>query len=184
MMLRTIALAALVVIAALPPAHGQTVRTIAVADFENMSVDSGLIHPAQLSHLLEQLLQRQGAQVRVVPSAAVREAMRARGWRPADLVSPSRTAELAQAVGAEWVVTGLWTQLRVISRATPEDPSGIREGDAFAVASVTVQVMEGASRRRVFEGRFDGASAGGGFGSLYLAAYQALAGAAARIARL
>jgi hypothetical protein len=183
-MLRALGTAVLLVSVAILPVQAQTVRTIALVDFENISVDSGLIHQAHLSRLLEQLLQRQGAQVRVVPSTAVRDALRARGWRPADLISPGRAAELAQAVGAEWVVTGLWTQLRVISRATPEDPSGIREGDAFAIASVTVRVMDGASRRRIFEGWFDGASAGGGFGSLYLAAYQALAGAASRIARL
>ncbi|HXF82577.1 MAG TPA: hypothetical protein VNN19_07485 [bacterium] len=170
--------------AAQPPP--MPVRTIAVAEFENISVDSGIIPAAVLSDLLAQLLQRQRAPVRVVAGAAVRAALRARGYTPADLIYPSRAAEVAQAVGAEWLVTGRWTQLRTISRSVPEDPTSpsVRGGDGLAVADVEVRVMEAPGRRRVFEGRFSGRAVGADSGALYLAAYQALQGAAAAIGRL
>lgn len=166
------------------PVQAQNVRTIAVAEFENISLDSGLIPPVILSNVLGQLLQQRGGQVRVVSATTLRETLRARGYTAEDLISPSKAAEVAQAVGADWLVTGRWTQLRFISRATPEPPSGIRAGDALAIADVEIRVLEASTRRRVFEGRFSGRMVGGDFGSLYLAATEALRGAAAAIAGL
>lgn len=186
-MKRTALLVAVFVLASVAPARAQTpaVRTIVVTEFENTSLDSSPFHAAQLSPLLGQLLQQQGTQFRVVAGPAVRDALRARGYAPADLVSPSKAAEIAQAFGADWVVTGRWSQLRVITVTTPtDDPSSPRDYDAFAIASATVRVLDAASRQRLFEGRFDGQAHGHHYGSLYLAAYQALLGAASAISKL
>lgn len=184
--MRSILVALVILSLAIGPLQAQTVRTIAVADFENISVDSGLIPTPFLSDVLVRFLQQQGAQVRVIEGSGVRAAMRARGYTAEDLISPTRAAEIAQAVGADWVVTGRWTQLRFISRSTPEDPSSpsIRHGDAFAIADVEVRVLEASSRRRLLEDRFSGRAVGGDSLSLLLAATEALRGAATRIARL
>ncbi len=182
--MRTFLLLALVVLTALLPAQAQTVRVVAITDFENISMDSGLIPSAHLSEVLRQLLQQQaGGQWRVIAGDSVRTAMRARGFTAQDLIYPSRAAEVAQAVGAEWVVTGRWTQLRFVSRSTPEPPS-VRHGDALAIADVEVRVLETSSRRRLMEDRFSGRSVGGDLFSLLFAAAEALRGAATRIARL
>ena len=55
--MRTFLLLALVVLTALLPAQAQTVRVVAITDFENISMDSGLIPIAHLSEVLRQLLQ-------------------------------------------------------------------------------------------------------------------------------
>jgi hypothetical protein len=185
--MRALLILALVVLTAVPPAQAQTVRVVAITDFENISLDSGWIPPAHLSEVLRQLLQQQaGGQWRVISGDSVRAAMRARGFTELDLIYPSRAAAVAEAVGAEWVVTGRWTQLRFIGRSTPEDPSSpsIRQGDAFAIADVEVRVFEVSSRRRLLEERFSGRSVGGDHFSLLFAATEALRGAATRIARL
>lgn len=184
--MRAILLAAIMLLAALTPVRAQTVRVVAVADFENISVDSGQIPQPYLTDVLRRLLQRQAGGLQVVAADAVRAALRARGYTPADLTSPTVAAEIARAVGADWVVTGRWTQLRIISRSVPEDPTvpSARDGDGLAIADVEIRVMEGATRRRIFEGRFSGRAVGADYGSLLLAATEALRGVAATIARL
>ncbi|HEY6104312.1 MAG TPA: hypothetical protein VI007_13920, partial [bacterium] len=137
----TLVLASAVILLGLAsaPATAQTGKVIVVADFANISVDSGLIPSAQLSDVLRTLLQqRLPAQTRVISGDAVRAAMRAQGFTTSDLVYPSRVAAVAQTLGADWVVTGTWTQLRFISRGTAEDPGApsIRQGDPFAIAAV------------------------------------------------
>ena len=182
-----IVLVSAIVILSLAPAQAQTARVVVVADFANISVDSGLIPSGHLSEVLRSLLQqRLPGQVRVVAGDSVRAAMRARGYTQEDLIYPSRVAEIAQTLGADWVVTGTWTQLRIISRGTAEDPStpSLRQGDAFAIADVEIRVLEASSRRRLLEDRFIGRASGGDLGSLMLAATEALRDAAARIARL
>jgi len=114
----------------------------------------------------------------------VRAAMRARGYTQEDLIYPARVSEIAQSLGADWVITGTWSQLRIISRGTPETPPGIRHSDAFAIADVEIRVLEALSRRRLLEDRFSGRAPGGDRGSLLLAATEALRDAAGRIARL
>ena len=181
----TIGLVGLIVLLALVPAQAQTPRVIVVADFPNVSADSGLIPSAYLSEVLRSLLQqRLPGQWRVVAGQSVRAAMRARGYTHEDLIYPSRVAEIAQALGADWVITGTWNQLRFISRSTLEDPPSIRHGDAFAIADVEIRVLEASSRRRLLEDRFSGRAPGGDLGSLLLAATEALRDAAVRIARL
>ncbi|HXF82773.1 MAG TPA: hypothetical protein VNN19_08480 [bacterium] len=172
----------------LPPAAAQpAVRTVVVAEFENASVDSIAWHAGQFSALLGQLLQQQGgAPLRVVGAAAAAQAMRALGYTPADLVSPARAAEVARLVGADWIITGRWSQLRLVALPDPVDrlepipPAR----DVLAVADVTVRVLDAGTRRTLFEGRFGGQAAGDGYGSLYIAAYQALAAAARSVVRL
>lgn len=180
-------LAGVIVLLALSPVRAQTqmARVIAVTDFANISVDRGLIPPATLSDVLRALLQRRlPAGWRVIAGDNVRAAMRALGYTQDDLVYPSRVAAVARALGADWVVIGTWTQLRVISTSTLEDPPSIRHGDAIAIADVQIRVMEASSRQRLLEGRFRGEAPGGDLGSLLLAATEALRDAASRIARL
>jgi hypothetical protein len=170
-----------------PPTAAQTGKVIVVTDFANISVDSGLLPSAKLSDVLRTLLQqRLPAPSRVISGDSVRATMRAQGFTTNDLIYPSRVAAVAQALGADWVVTGTWTQLRFIGHGTAEDPGApsIRQGDAFAVADVEITVMEASTRRRLLEDRFSGRSPGGDLGSLFIAATEALRFAAARIARL
>lgn len=182
-----IALIVVSVLAAVLPAQAQSARAVAVVDFVNISVDSGLLPSARLSDILQNLLQqRASGRFRVIAGDRVRDALRARGYTPEDLVSPSRSVEIAQAVGADWLITGRWTHLRFIGRSTPEDPTApsIRQGDQFAYAAVEIRVLEAATRRIVFEDRFIGQATGGDLSSLLLAATEALRDAAGRIAGL
>jgi hypothetical protein len=110
--------------------------------------------------------------------------MRARGYTQEDLIYPSRMQLIAQDLGADWVITGTWTQLRAISRAAADDPPFVRQGDATAIADVEIRVLEAASRRRLLEERFSGRAPGGDLGSVIIAATEALRDAAGRIARL
>ena len=182
-----ITLILIAVLAALVPAQAQSARAVAVADFVEAGADSGLLPSARLSEVLQDLLQQRAAgRFRVIAGDSVRAALRARGYTAEDLISPSRAVEIAQAVGADWLVTGRWTHLRFIGRSTPEDPAtpSIRHGDMLAYAAVEIRVLEAANRRILFEGRFTGEAAGGDLSSLLLAATEALRGAAERIARL
>src|SRR3990170_908841 len=157
-----VGLVSVIVLLALVPAQAQTSRVIVVADFPNVSVDSGLIPSAHLSEVLRSLLQqRLPGQWRVIAGESVRAAMRARGYTHEDLIYPSRVAEIAQALGADWVITGRWDKLRIISRGTLEDPPSVRHGDAFAIADVEIRVLEVSSRRRLLEERFSGRAPGG-----------------------
>jgi hypothetical protein len=181
----TLALAALILMVAFAPAQAQTARVIVVADFANISVDSGSIPQAMLSDILrQQLQQRFPAPAQVVSGDRVRAAMRARGYTHEDLIYPSRAALLAQDFGADWVITGTWTQLRIISRGSPDDSPFVRQGDASAIADVEVRVLEVSTRRRLMEERFNGRAPGGDLGSLIIAATEALRDAAGRIAKL
>jgi hypothetical protein len=173
------------ILAVVAPAQAQTIRAVAVVDFSNISVDSGLIPPAALTEIMRQQLQQQtGGRWRVIAGDSVRAALRARNYTLDDLVYPSRAADVAQALGADWVITGQWTQLRIISRSVPVEPPSAREGDAFAIASVDIRVLDAASRRILLEDRFRGGGTTGGMTSLILAATEALHDAAVRIARL
>lgn len=178
-------LVAVILAVALAPAQAQTARVIVVADFANISVDSGVVPQATLSEILRQLLQRWlPAPVQVIAGDRVRAALRARGYTHDDLIYPSRVALVAQDLGADWVITGTWSQLRVISRGTADDPPFVRQGDAFAIADVEVRVLEASTRRRLLEERFSGRAPGGDLGSLIIAATEALRDAAGRIAQL
>jgi hypothetical protein len=175
----------LILAVALAPAQAQTARAIAVVDFADTGLDSGWVPQAMLSDILRQLLERRlPAPTQVIAGDRVRAAMRARGYTHEDLIYPSRAALIAQDVGADWVVTGTWKHLRVISRGDRGDPPFVRQGDASAIADVEVRVLEASSRRRLLEERFYGRAPGGDLGSLIIAATEALRDAAGRIAQL
>jgi len=163
------------------PISAQAVRTVAVADFMDDSMDGTLIGAARLSVDLERFLAEQGRdRLRVVAVDDVRAAMRGRGYTPDDMVSPTRAAEIARAVGADWIVTGRWSHL---------DLDDLRMTDAVWLvtghAVIEIRVLEAASRRILLQDSFSGAA----YGSrrwllLRQAAQVALFRAADRIARL
>lgn len=114
----------------------------------------------------------------------MRAAMRARGYRPHDLVSPTRAAEIARAVGADWIVMGRWSHF---DRDIEQLPDG--RWLAFGQALIEIRVLEAASRRRILEEAFSGLAGGAGSlgpggNLLRQAAGLALQRAAERIARL
>lgn len=158
---------------------------MAVADFVDDSLDGSLIGAERLSENLQRLLaDRARDRLRVVPVDEVQAAMRARGYRPHDLVSPTRAAEIARAVGADWIVKGRWSHL---DRDIEQLPDGRRL--AFGQALIEIRVLEAASRRRLLEEGFSGLAGGAGSlgpggNLLRQAAGLALQGAAERIARL
>lgn len=177
----------LVVLLAALPVQAQTAVTVAVADFEDISLDSGVIPSDRMSEVLQALLQRQaGGRLRVISGEAVRAALRSRGYTPGDLVSPSRAAEVAGMVGANWLVTGRWTHLRVVSISVPEGPGTppTRQGDAFAYAVIEIRVFDASARRVLFRDSFTGHANGGDYNSLLFAATEALYFAAIQITRL
>ncbi len=120
--MRTTLLLALILALACVPAQAQAARVVAIVDFTDDGVDSGQVPQPLLSQILAgQLLRLFPASTQVIAGDRVRAAMRARGFTGADLLSPSRAALLAQDLGADWVITGRWAQLRVISRADRDD---------------------------------------------------------------
>jgi len=176
-------LLALLVLA--PVSTAQAPVVVAVADFVDDTVDGSRIGADRLSADLAQTLARvAGGRMRVVPVDDVRAVMRARSLRPADLVSPTRTQEVAQAVGAQWVITGRWHALEMDVEVIIL-PNDTRRVQAHAWATLQIRVFDAATRRVVLEDSFSGMS-GGGSGSfmLRLAAREALRRAALRLARL
>ncbi len=166
------------------PAIGQTVRVIAVADFMDQSTRGWQIGAQEMSADLQQFLAQLGKErLRVVAVAEVRAALRVRGYTPADLIFPSRAAEIARTVGADWLVTGWWTYLEADGgeRESSGGP-GMRRRGVSAEAAITVRVVEAASRRILLEDSFWSVSHGGARGPLRQAAQEALRNAAERIA--
>jgi hypothetical protein len=168
------------------PGAAQTLRVVAVADFVDDSLDGSLIGAERLSEDLQRLLSDLSRdRLRVVPVGEVRAAMRARGYRPHDLVSPTRAAEIARAVGAEWIVMGRWSHLDRDIERLPDD-----RRLAFGQALIEIRVLEASSRRTLLEEAFSGLAGGGGLlglgggNVLRQAADAALRRAAERIARL
>lgn len=163
------------------PGTAQTLRVVAVADFVDDSMDGSLIGADRLSEDLQRLLADLGrGRLRVVPVGEVRAAMRARGYRPHDLVSPTRASEIARAVGVEWIVMGRWSHLDTEMEPLPD---GRRL--AFGQALIEIRVRDATSRRILLEESFSGFVRGPGASSLLRrAAVAALQGAAERIARL
>ncbi len=174
----------MVLLAAATPAAAQTtpaVRVVAIVDFVDETADGFLIQAPRLSEELQRLLaERAGGRLRVVPVETVRVAMRARNLGPRDLFGPNRSAEVAAAVGADWIVTGRWMHLDTDVENEPGmlfHPTGS--------ATLEIRVLETASRRVLLDDSFSGSSAGwSGWFLLRFAAQQALWRAAERIARL
>lgn len=179
-------LGAVLIIAAVlaVPASGQTVRVLAVADFVDESIDGASIGAPQLSTALAQFIsERAAGRFRVIAGSQVRDALRARGYGPRDLVSLTRAGEIAVAVGAELIVTGRWT---VLTADRPEPlSSGMVRFDSFGQAVLEIRVLEVATRRILLQDSASGTAQGGGsIGVLWRAARFALLQAAARISDL
>lgn len=169
-----------------PPAVAQAPRAVAIVDFVDDS-DGGIhVGADRFSAELDALLAARAAgRVRAVSGEPVRAALRARGLTPRDLVSPTRAAEVGAAVGAEWIVTGRWSQLATF--AIPDEPSGMTPPprEQGAVALLDVRVLEVSSRRVLLRSSYAGHSFfhTGRF-ALIAAAREALQKAAAAIAGL
>ncbi|MDR5683971.1 MAG: hypothetical protein QN163_08100 [Armatimonadota bacterium] len=188
-LVRTVGLFLAAVLAAAPaPVFAQpTPRVVAVADFWDASTGGFHIGAERLSERLARELASRSPAIQVVPSSEVRTAMRARGYRPADLYSPARASELAQTVGAHWIVTGRWTHLdiqeievRASESAIPPPPRRV-----IGQAVLEIRVLDASSRRVLLEETFWAASDGWhGLDALWDAAERVLALAADRIARM
>lgn len=153
------------VLALRPAAVAQTpaVRTIAVADLVDESMDGAFIGAGRLNAVLEGILSdRAGGRLRVVPTEDVRAAMRAQGVTARDLVSPTKAIAVAQAVGAEWIVTGRWTHLDVdvLTRPDPSDPAREIVVRVSGHSLLELRVLEAATRRIVLQDSVSGDSFG------------------------
>jgi len=183
-----VVLAALLAVAPATAAQGPAVRTIAVADFVDDSTDGGVIGASRLNAVLGRLVaDRGGDRVRVVATEAVRAAMQAQGVLAPDLVSPTRAVALAQAVGADWIVTGRWLHLDVDIFTVPSraDPTVEVPVSVVGGSLLEIRVLEAATRRVVLRDSLGGESRGfSPFWALRRAAQVALQRAADRILRL
>ena len=179
--MRLLAGAFLALLTLAPPGAAQALRVVAVADFVDETVDGYQIGAVRLSAELQAYLAAQGRdRLRVVAVDEVRAAMRARGYAPADLVSPTKAAEIAQAVGADWLITGRWVYLDL----DRERQAGVRV-PALAQAVIEIRVLQASTRRTLLSDTFSGI--GFGLTNAFLlrqAARVALQRAAARISNL
>lgn len=142
------------------PARAQTRTVLAVVDFADEGADGRLIQASRLSSYLEHRLQAlAGDRLQVVSGDAVRAAMRAQGVTPSDLLSRSRAAALATAVGASRIVVGSWHTLSVSS--APDDPSVTPRGsERMATAIFNTWVVDAASGAVVFQASYVGRASG------------------------
>lgn len=163
------------------PAAAQTSRVIAVADFVDETHGGLFISATRLNGPLAVLISdRAGGRVTVAPVGRLRDEMRARGFSPRDLVSPTTASVVAVALGADLIVTGRWTHLDV---DVPEQDTSWRPGSAIAV--LEIRVLEVATRSVILRESFHGSASGGSsIGMLWRAAYMALYQAATAISRL
>ncbi len=164
------------------PVSGQAVRVVAVAEFADDSTGGLLIGAKQMNHNLgSYLAERAQGRIRVIPASEVRAAMLARGYAVDDLISPSRSAEVARAVGADWMITGRWTHLDADRETIRPREATTADGDA----AITIRVVEATTRRILLEDSFwSHASGGGPWAVLLWAALGALQNAADRIVQL
>ncbi len=184
MRILAVLLLALLVLAS--PGAAQATRTVAIVDFADETGDGINIGAVYFSaDLAQALASAGGGRLRVLAVEGVRQALRARRYAPADLVSPTKAQEIAQAVGADWVVTGRWLHLDL---DLPDDGARV---PPLASALLEIRVLDAASRQVLLNDTFSGLMAGlsfpGTIGNYFLlrqAARQAIVRAAREIARL
>ncbi len=179
--MRLLAGAVLALLTLAPSGAAQALRVVAVADFVDETVDGYQIGAVRLSADLQAYLATQGHdRLRVAAVDEVRAAMRARGYVPADLVSPTKSAEIAQAVGSDWLITGRWVYLDL----DRERQAGVRV-PALARAAIEIRVLQASTHRTLLNDTFSGTGIGlTNFFLLRQAARVALQRAAARISNL
>lgn len=162
-----------------------TIRTIAIADFVDESLDGAVVGAPRLNADLQQILASRGAgRVRVTPAEDVRATMRAQGVTARDLVSPTKAAALAQAVGADQIVTGRWLHLDldVLTVPSPIDPTVQMVLAVWGSSLLEIRVLEAPTRRILLQDSVGGTARGfTRFGVLVQAAQIALQRAADRI---
>lgn len=168
--------------------QAQAPRVVAIADFVDESPDGALIQAPRLNATLERILAERGSgRLRVVSSGEVRAAMSAQGSTARDLVSPTKAIAVAQAVGAEWIVTGRWLHLDVDVFTLPSRTDPLVEIPVAIVADslLELRVLEAKTRRIVLQDAFGGESRGvSRLGVLTQAARIALQRAADRLLTL
>lgn len=185
----TIALAVVLAGTLVQPVAGQPgppARVVALPDFADDSTQGALIDAGRLNTLLGRLLaERSGGRLRVVLGDGIRAAMQSHNFSALDLDYPSRAAEIAKAVGADWLITGRWTYIEAdrgllfpIDRM--EFPIG-SDGEA----TITIRVVDAATRRILLDESFWSAAHGAGrWTVLRWATDEALRKASERIVQL
>src|SRR3989454_8206519 len=158
--LSTMALGGVLLLVGLRPAAAQTRTVLAVADFADEGADGRLIQASRLSRYLQEKLQAlAGDRLQVVAGDEVRAAMRAQGITPSDLLSRSRAATLAAAIGASRIVTGSWHMLSVSS--VPDDRTSTPSGsEHMATAIFDMWLIDGASGAVTLQATFVGRASG------------------------
>jgi hypothetical protein len=161
------------------PVTGQAARVVAIADFADESTQGTFVDAPRLAATLARLLTvKSKGRLRTVEIADVRAATRARGYSAHDLDYPSKAAEIAQAVGAEWLITGRWTYMESDAGQSRLDERPFSD----AAVGITIRVTDARTRRVLFEGAFWDSAHGVGPRTLLLwAAEGALQKVAARI---
>ncbi len=177
-------LVCLIVLAVAAPISAQGAPSVVVADFEDQSVDGSRIGAARLSADLSTLLAAAGrGRLTVVPVDQLRDVMRTRGLGPSDLLDPGRGREVAEAVGAQWLVTGRWTLLELDRPEPPLTPTDVA-GPTLAHAALEIRVLDVTTRRLVLNDLFSTTTVATGSHTLREVARVVLRKAAASIAGL
>ncbi len=164
-MARGIATLLLVVALTGPVGAGSAPRTVAVAEFSAEGGDGFWLDLFRLQGQLVRRLNRLWG-LRVVGPDEVLAVMRQHRHSPEALyVWTSQAAEVARAVGADWIVVGRWTHLALDGDSRPsDDPRIARPSLSVAHAALQVRVVEAATRRILLEETFAVTRAGGGWG--------------------
>ncbi len=149
----TVAVAALLALSLVASAAGQAVRTVAVAPFWDLSADGAQVDAQGMNRDLAALLARVG-HLQVVAPDRLAAAMRSLGVWPSQLFHAVRARQLAQAVGADWLVVGRWTHLDSLAQGDSETGYLPRRGGG-AVAVLEVWVWEGGGARPRYAATFD-----------------------------
>ncbi|MDQ7859695.1 MAG: hypothetical protein QN174_08235 [Armatimonadota bacterium] len=124
------------------------VRVIAVAPFADDAAFSRDV-AAYGARRLSELVAR--AAFQVIPPARVAEEMRRQGTTARELISPTRTVALGQALGADAVITGRVTFLMV--EREREDPApGF--GHISARVDVDIRLLDVTTRVNLFQDTF------------------------------
>jgi curli biogenesis system outer membrane secretion channel CsgG len=152
--MRCARLAAVLALAAILPAGAAAgparpdlarVRVIAVAPFADEAAFSREV-AAYGARRLSELIAR--APFQVIPPARVVEEMRRQGVTARELLSPSRTVALGQALGADAVITGRVTFLMVEREREEPEPSF---GHLSARVDVDIRLLDVATRVNLFQ---------------------------------
>jgi hypothetical protein len=145
----------LIMLATVIPAVAQArpdlsrIRILAIAPFADEVSLSRPIAEYGASRLSELVA---GRRYQAIPAARVADEMRRLGIAPRELISPTKTWMLGQALGADAVLTGRVTYL--MHERDDSGPDGRRFGFAVTRVDVDIRVLDVASRVNVFQSTF------------------------------